>query len=223
MPIPKWLSELEADAGDGRLGDKLEGWPLDNKVYACPWLRHYVQNFSDKPRMVFVLQDWGMVSDSGPLDGAMEAVSTRQNDDRTMREIFMTPGMHEALNSPAICFMNAVWGLRTRGRKSGPLPDDIHRASFPIWAQALLKLKPDTVCLCGSWARDKKIAMDHAANGASVIKEWIAWAQPKEPISFSAKDFSQMEFNYLPHPSAPGLKFKPLAAKLIKQHVQLFG
>jgi hypothetical protein len=206
---PKWLSELESNAAKALTG-KLENWPLGG--YACPWLRRYHRRTNDRPEIVFVLQDWG-ISDGEPLDEAISLLDEGNEGkwDPTIKTIHTVLG--DVIESHQACIMNAVWGLRKSSKKTGYLGDTIHKAAFPVWANALLQLKPKAVCLCGEWAKWAGLNFEHQESGSDAIERWIAWT--KSPAAITAASFDDMTFHYLPHPSAWIFSFSKFSARVI--------
>ena len=212
MSAPNWVTNLEVKAAHALTG-KLESWPSGE--YVCPWLRWY---FSEprkhRPKIVFILQDWGLFCANEHLADAIQTIASGSNGDRTTQTIAKTAGLQKQLNSGAACIMNAIWGLRNSGSKTKPLSLSIHRAAFPIWATALLQFKPEIVCLCGAWAKDPQIEWNRRLDGAQAMELWIRWAELENKPAVEAENFKGMQFQYFRHPSAVGSDFAQVASEL---------
>ena len=149
----------------------MDGWP-PNREFACPWLRRYVSmKWEKSPRVVLVLQDWGLADDES-LKEAMKLLGERTGD-RTIKAIFGIPRLKQAIASGSVCIMNAVWGLRRADKnKTGYLGDEVHRAAFPVWAAALKELSPTKVWLGGEWAKWPDLDWGKAEGGQRQIERW---------------------------------------------------
>ena len=192
--MPRWLRDLESKAACS-LRNKMESWPGD--VYACPWLRWYFSVHHKKgPTVVFVLQDWGIASDE-TLTEAVELLES-QAGDRTIKAITQNRLLSPLIENGSVCVLNAVWGLR-KSEKTGYLGDEIHGLAFPIWVEALKKLRPNVVCLCGEWAKWKDLDWGIEEDGSSQIRRWLKF-QPTSSIN--PDDLAGVNFRTIPHPSA---------------------
>lgn len=205
---PKWVTALESKAAHVLTG-KLSGWPSGD--YACPWLRWYSRTTNDRPEVVFILQDWGVEGES--LDEAIDLLEKGEGDP-TIRAVTQT--MRLNIKSHTVCVMNAVWGLRkVHSKKTGYLGHEIHRATFPIWAEALQTLDPKVTCLCGEWAKWQDLDWETPECGSTQIGRWNDWLKESGSISpVDSEKFRNQTFYSIPHPSAWRFNFSAFVEKL---------
>lgn len=191
----------------------MDGWP-PNREFACPWLRRYVSmKWEKSPRVVLVLQDWGLADDES-LKEAMKLLGERTGD-RTIKAIFGIPRLKQAIASGSVCIMNAVWGLRRADKnKTGYLGDEVHRAAFPVWAAALKELSPTKVWLGGEWAKWPDLDWGKAEGGQRQIERWRKWAELPPSVGLQTKDFVKQAFCTIPHPSAWTFSFSDFVKDL---------
>lgn len=201
--IPLWLQDLESEA-QSSLGEKMVGF--NATIYACPWLRWYCANYSNKtPEVVLVLQDWG-VNDGSGIDAAIEEVGLKIGD-TTIKNIYAHDKLRKGLSDGSWCVMNAVWGLRKNRpsgeRKTGYLGDAIHRAAWPIWSEAVTHLRPKKLITAGDWSffPNYKWASipGKSKDIARYFKLWDAWAKYYR-ASFSKSG----KYQYCAHPATWG-------------------
>lgn len=145
-----------------------------------------------RPRGLLLLQDWGLANDKETLEGATGLVAdlltgkVNPDADPTQQRLFSSQrAWGKAIQSQDWWVSNAVWALRTKGKKSGYLCDKIHKAAFPIWLEvvaALAKGKDDfKLVVAGAWARfddrDEQIA-----DLPTYLREWVSWTYGKRNL-----------------------------------------
>ena len=177
--------------------------------FGDPWIEwHLAKNYTyEKISRIIVLQDWGCKNEDGECRLAAEQVNdfldkANENTAIGLNKIFKCATMNKRaaqIIPPSTFILNAVWGLRPGGKRSGVLPKRIHVNAISDWisiigAIAKTSSQEITVFLAGEWV--DYITIGHDGHSVSIKR----CADKKGPFDLG----TSVVFKKVKHPAAPG-------------------